>query len=278
MRRTQKPCSVSARTVHRQWNTDLNSTRARMTSTALSQHRCFFLKDLPPELRIRIYDYLVVYRSPLMPLVASRAHSKRIASYMDVLLINRQIYDEAAGHFYSFNEFQCTFDELCHCFWGYLPTIALNAQRFRHVRIDNIVFADPTSRAPEPCRVCFDNGNGLLDVLCSISFLHSVILSFADLQSFVKCYDTLTVERAGSADSMITASDIGAIHVSGGRLRIELRQPSLIQTWPVAAPKAKYKLDIKDYFDKMEGDYVFDTREDVCSSHLFMHAILLRLR
>ncbi|KAF2655767.1 hypothetical protein K491DRAFT_757978 [Lophiostoma macrostomum CBS 122681] len=62
---------------------------------------CFFMDELPPELRLEVYKYLVVADEPLS------GNGER-GLHLAVLRVNRQIHEEAKALFYARNKFHVT--------------------------------------------------------------------------------------------------------------------------------------------------------------------------
>lgn len=70
--------------------------------------KCFFLDALPLELRINVYEYLVVADSPLHGKTALKRKNKKYNLDLAILWTNHQIYDEAKSVFYRKNTFSVT--------------------------------------------------------------------------------------------------------------------------------------------------------------------------
>ncbi|KAF2712744.1 hypothetical protein K504DRAFT_427335 [Pleomassaria siparia CBS 279.74] len=66
--------------------------------------KCNFMDTLPPELRLGVYEYLVVSPSPLRGKTA-RKESDKAGLDLAILRVNRQIHDEALALFYGKNTF-----------------------------------------------------------------------------------------------------------------------------------------------------------------------------
>ncbi|KAF2798903.1 hypothetical protein K505DRAFT_321534 [Melanomma pulvis-pyrius CBS 109.77] len=69
--------------------------------------KCFFMDLLPLELRLTVYEYLVVSPTPLRGKTA-RKEDERTGLGLTVLRVNRQIYAEALPLFYGKNTFSIT--------------------------------------------------------------------------------------------------------------------------------------------------------------------------
>jgi hypothetical protein len=67
---------------------------------------CHFLDRLPPELRLAVYEYLVVTKEPLKGIPARNDHDYGLN--LDILRTNRQIHEEAKSLFYGKNTFYIT--------------------------------------------------------------------------------------------------------------------------------------------------------------------------
>ncbi|KAF3008959.1 hypothetical protein E8E13_011439 [Curvularia kusanoi] len=77
-----------------------------MASTSTSTSQSPFLDILPPELRLRIYDYLLVASQPLKGTLARR--TTRYGLDTKILRVNKQIYAEARNAFFGKNTFYIT--------------------------------------------------------------------------------------------------------------------------------------------------------------------------
>jgi hypothetical protein len=74
------------------------------TPKAEAPKKCSFLDKLPPELRLTIYEYLVISPSPLKGKTARKANEKT-GMNLNILRVNRQIHKEALPLFYGKNTF-----------------------------------------------------------------------------------------------------------------------------------------------------------------------------
>ncbi|KAF7198520.1 hypothetical protein HII31_00259 [Pseudocercospora fuligena] len=95
----------------------------------------FRLLDLPPELRNRIYEYVVVEENILIPSICH--HRERTYAVQPAITkVNRQIRDESLSVFYGCNKFEvhvhrCDFD----FFSEWMNTVGVsNRQRLRNIK------------------------------------------------------------------------------------------------------------------------------------------------
>lgn len=66
------------------------------------QERCLFLDDMPAELRVMVYETLVIGSEPIIAASHGKSDETRVPA-LSVLCVNRQIHDEAAAVFYARN-------------------------------------------------------------------------------------------------------------------------------------------------------------------------------
>ena len=211
---------------------------------------CFFLDKLPPELRFRIYEYSIVSEHRLAP--SSRRNSSKHAQSkppptdpsaseqidISLLLLNKQIYSEAADIFYSRNKFATHYDRFCKC-WSGKP-LHLNEAHIKRFKIQGINFDEEYHpRLWDRCKVCDTQCFWLIKYLNRLPNLKSVVLAFADVESFAVCLATVTRKlRVLGKGVGLETEEIGRVFVTGAHALIELRLPSLIRTWPKALANA----------------------------------------
>ena len=218
---------------------------------------CFFLEKLPPELRFRIYEYLIVSEHRLVPSSArgsskhtqpksSPGESNQTPPYLptdaidlSLFLLNKQIYSEAADIFYSRNKFATHYDHFCKCWSGKI--LHLNEAHIKRFKIQGINFDEEYyPRLWDRCKVCNTQGFWLVKYLNRLPNLKSVVLGFADVESFAVCLATVTRKlRVLGKGGVLETDEIGRVFITGAHALIELRLPSLIRTWPKALAKAK---------------------------------------
>ena len=120
------------------------------TPTALP---CSFLEKLPPELRIRIYEYLLVFSHRLVPYSREKGPKPARAALLfqrwgepetvyhavdtTIFRLNKEIYEEAADVFYNRNKFCVQFDYFCTC-WNSNCILRLNEMRIKHFKIQGV--------------------------------------------------------------------------------------------------------------------------------------------
>ena len=225
---------------------------------------CFFLEKLPPELRVRVYDYLLVFPQRLVPHVsqkstktASALSSRRRrddlatahpAVDITVFILNKQIYEEAADVFYSRNKFCVHFDYFCTC-WNTRYALRLNEERIKHFKVLGVNLDHEDPMLWDRCKMCSTDGFGLLKYVNSLPNLRSVAIAFANEESFASCAGTAGRKlRKLAKTASLEASNIGRLQITGTKALIELRLPSLIRSWPEASKRATSRLiiDISD--------------------------------
>jgi hypothetical protein len=232
---------------------------------------CFFLEKLPPELRFRIYEYLIVSEHRLVP-SSRRGSSKHNQTKpspgasgqtlappaneqidISLFLLNKQIYSEAADIFYSRNKFASHYDYFCKCWSG--RTLHLNEAHIKRFKIQGINFDEEYyPRLWDRCKVCDTQCFWLIKYLNRLPSLKSVILAFADVESFAVCLATAMRKlRVLGKGVVLETDEIGKVFITGAHALIELRLPSLIRTWPKALAKAKEPCPW-DFIDSSDED------------------------
>lgn len=229
---------------------------------------CFFLDRLPPELRVRVYEYLILSDFRLIPYVdhgvskgfdppsSTSKHDARALPKLNLslFLLNKQIYAESTDIFYTFNRFSIHYDDLCSCWSG--RRFQLNEAQIKHVKILGINFDEEYyPRLWSRCSVCDTQGFWLIKYLSKLPRLRRVVLSFADVESFALCASAVArkLGRLGRG-WRLEAKEIGKLLVVGTNTLIELRLPGLVRTWPNALARASEPCSW-DYYDSDDENY-----------------------
>ena len=213
---------------------------------------CLFLDALPPEIRIQIYGHLVISQHRLIPYKDRKlphGHQKTGEARnpepkglqlldLTVLLLNRQIYAEAADIFYSFNKFTTHYDDFCFCWRG--KHVSLDKAHIKHFKIQGINFDEEWDpRLWSRCRVCDTQGFWLMKSLNILPKLTSVTLAFQDVESYASCLSTVNRKlRQLGKNARLETGEIGRVFTTGTHTQFELRLPSLLRTWPHAVSRA----------------------------------------
>jgi hypothetical protein len=232
-----------------------------------STEPCLFLDALPPEIRIHIYGYLVLSEHRLIPyndrkLPQGREKPEealqpepkgRQPLDLSVLLLNKQIYAEAADIFYSFNKFTTHYDDFCFCWRG--KHVSLDKAHIKHFKIQGINFDEEWDpRLWSRCRVCDTQGFWLMKSLNSLPELTSVALAFQDVESYSSCLITVNRKlRQLGKNARLEAGEIGRVFTTGTHTQFELRLPSLLRTWPHALARAAE--ECVDGYDSDDEDW-----------------------
>jgi hypothetical protein len=213
---------------------------------------CFFLDKLPPELRVRIYEYLILSDCRLIPYAdhgaskghdppsSTRNHDARTLQKLSLslFLLNKQIYAESADIFYTFNRFSIHYDDLCSCWSG--KRFQLNEAQVKHFKINGINFDEEYyPRLWSRCRVCDTQGFWLVKYLSGLPQLRRVALSFEDVESFAVCASAVARKLGKLGKGLrLESGEIGKVFIKGTNASIELRLPGLVRTWPPALANA----------------------------------------
>ncbi|KAK3717989.1 hypothetical protein LTR37_005415 [Vermiconidia calcicola] len=264
---------------------------------------CFFLEKLPPELRLRVYEYLLLYPRRLVPYVAQKSQTTILPTsrwqretsssveYAQVditaFCLNRQIYEESANLFYGHNRFCVDFDDLCKC-WNKRHPFRLNENMVKRLKIGAINFDREGPALWGECNYCGSEGWALLKYLASLPNLRSASLTFANVESFASCgRATLRKLRKLSKGASLGADDIGRLQISGLDVRLELRLPELIRTFPLASSRQAEDAMHADYSGseevfgeavEMEAQMLFDEDTDDYSIYRTLRDILHHAR
>lgn len=254
-----------------------------------SDHPCYFLVKLPPELRFRIYEYLILSEHRLIPVPyhsTAKSPQEALSSLtkaapqvypidISILLLNKQIYAEAVDIFYTKNKFTVHYDDFCKCWNGH--TISLNGSKIKKFKIQGINFDEEYyPRLWARCHSCETQGFSLVKYLNGLPSLKKVSLAFGDVESFAVCVSAVArkVRKLGKGARLET-NEVGRVFVTGTKTSIELRLPALLRVWPPALAKANEAADEYDSDDSQHPLYNFVNRFGT-DSHLYLgtHDIL----
>lgn len=147
-----------------------------------------FLDLLPPELRLRIYEHLLVAPVPLKGTVARRSSKHNLST--SILRINKQIHAEARACFFSKNTFHIsslppldTTDADTAGAGAFEPPLqARDLPLIRHLQIDPLYYPKtlttfPGARGWKP--VCPAAERYIMNLTHVLSFVRSTLLSLA---------------------------------------------------------------------------------------------------
>ena len=230
--------------------------------SAAATKTCLLLERLPSELRVRIYDFLVLFPRQLVPQAAAkstnsdtnrfsrakrRGGSTNVGKLVDtnIFLLNRQIYEESADLFYGHNTFCVPYECLCTC-WTSKNKAILNEQRIKHLKVQDVEFEEPTFY--QQCKMCHSDGYGLVKHLNALPNLRSAVVVFPDVESFGSCGRSIMnrIHRLGKTAS-IEATEVGRFQTIDTKALIELRMPALIRCFPASISKWTAGMALEDY-------------------------------
>lgn len=161
------------------------------------------LLDLPSELRIRIYEFILGFARPLK-LRQTVAGSQNTT----LLRVNRQIYGESLPVLYDINDIAVTRNDFCKRTDVSLKT-PVQSQHIRHLLIrgfgESLACNFGLDRCDQ-CDVCEPSASGLLNALKSMPRLKSVVVDYhTHTSNFKRFSDTLSLsdmQRVGKMDSL----------------------------------------------------------------------------
>lgn len=193
-----------------------------------------FLDMLPPELRLRIYDYLLVADRPLKGVVARG--NARYGLDTKILRVNRQIYAEARNAFFGKNTFYITSLSALTCSsiegsGAFEPPLqAKDLPLIRHLEIDPLYY--PKTLKTEPGvggwkPICPAAERYIMNLTHLLTFVKATLLSLsfkADTRPYAGFSDEVVGVLAEEDDeSMDDSLDVRkiltAFHVIEGNLR-----------------------------------------------------------
>ena len=239
--------SENSRSMSTQSTAMEGATAQALATSDSATESCFFLQKLPIEMRVRVYDYLVVLTRRLVPCPDQKGKSPVDTT---LFLVNRQIYEEAADVFYSRNRFCVHFEYFCKC-WKTKYILHLNEKTIKHFKILDVNFDQVEPILWNQCKVCATDGFALLNYLSSLPNLRSVSIVFANEESFASCASAAARKlRRLAKTATLEAAEIGHLHINGIKALIELRLPVLIRTWSRALRNAGERLVLEDSDDE----------------------------
>ena len=188
--------------------------------------------DLPPEIRLRIYEHALRFDGILQrPVRAAAWRSfKGYTADISLLCTSRLLHKEAKDVFYECNRFVVSYNHICHCENVY-PHPALE-QRMGEIHITNFL---PRIDGAQTCRFCQDLGFGLIEHLLQLPKLNAVSLSFDDVWSFADFAPALLTKLATQHSTRLSSDEVGKIKVLGLRVRLDIDLPALYRAWAALA-------------------------------------------
>ncbi|KAK3114443.1 Glycosylphosphatidylinositol (GPI) anchor assembly protein [Teratosphaeriaceae sp. CCFEE 6253] len=195
--------------------------------------------DLPPELRLRIYEYaLPVGKDLRRPVGAATRHrSQGYAANISLLCASRLLYREARDVFYAVNSFVVAYNDICSCD-GEKPFPPLE-QRMGEIHITNIIL---DSDEPRTCKFCDTYGVGLLSQLVQVPTLRAASIDFEHTSSFAMVAHGLQLrQRALSAahQTELLSDEVGEVQIRGWKLQLTLKLAPLHRAWAALAGSEK---------------------------------------
>ncbi|KAF3046097.1 hypothetical protein E8E12_011044 [Didymella heteroderae] len=171
-----------------------------------------FLDLLPPELRIRIYEHLLVARTPLKGVVARRGSKYGLST--SILRTNKQIYAEARATFFSKNTFYVsslpppvfTDDDVQGSGAFEPPLQAKDLPLIRHLQVDPLYYPKNLKTQPGVAGwkpVCPAAERYIMNLTHVLTFVRSTLLSLS--------FKTDTRPYAGFSDEVFGALAVGEI-------------------------------------------------------------------
>ncbi|KAJ4410399.1 hypothetical protein N0V91_001883 [Didymella pomorum] len=228
-----------------------------------------FLDLLPPELRLRIYEHLLVANTPLQGVVARR--STKYALSTSILRTNKQIYAEARACFFSRNTFHIsslppvdTTDADTEGSGAFEPPLqAKDLPLIRHLVIDPLYYPKtlttvPGARGWKP--VCPAAERYIMNLTHILAFVRSTLLSlsfatdtrpyagFSD-EAFGASAMTLEEDDERLDDALDVKKILTSFHVIEGNLRFRqaVRELSAIRSVAVSFnfPESDFQFQVE---------------------------------
>ena len=192
-----------------------------------------FLDMLPPELRLRIYDYLLVAGKPLKGVIARR--NIRYGLDTKILRVNKQIYAEAKHAFFGKNTFYVTSllsqsDDDVEGSGAFEPPLQVkDLPLIRHLEIDPLYYPKKLkteSRAGRWKPVCPAAERYIMNLTHLLTFVDPTLLSLsfnADTRPYASFSDEdfgpLSPDDESLDDSLDMKKILTAFHVIEGNGR-----------------------------------------------------------
>ncbi|TKA83705.1 hypothetical protein B0A55_00288 [Friedmanniomyces simplex] len=188
--------------------------------------------DLPPELRLRIYEHALHFGCTLQkPLrAAAWRRSDGCTANVSLLRASKLIYREAIDILYDVNSFAISYNHVCYC-ENTFPYPALEP-RMRTIRITNFL---PRIDQPQTCNFCQSSGFGLLEHLMQMPKLNSAVIAFENVFSFADFVPELLRNLAAERTVELSSGEVGEVNVLGPESRLCFELPALQRAWSALA-------------------------------------------
>src|SRR5690242_16569083 len=224
------------------------------------------LDMLPPELRLRIYDYLLVADQPLKGVAARR--NTRYGLDTKILRVNKQIHAEARNAFFGKNTFYITSlpsqsdDDLDGSGAFEPPLQARDLPLIRHLEIDPLFYPKKLKTEPgvggwKP--ICPAAERFIMNLTHLLGFVKSTLLSLsftADTRPYANFSDEMFGALASDDESLDDSLDVKkvltAFHVIEGNVRFRNAMSNLVAVRNVAVAFAFPESDFNYKVEKTE--------------------------
>ncbi|KAF2629780.1 hypothetical protein BU25DRAFT_485828 [Macroventuria anomochaeta] len=228
--------------------------------------KSLFLDMLPPELRLRIYDYLLVADKPLKGVIARR--NTRYGLDTKILRVNKQIYAEARNAFFGKNTFYVTTlpsqsDDDVEGSGAFEPPLQVkDLPLLQHLEIDPLYY--PKKLRTEPSvggwkPICPAAERYIMNLTHLLTFVKSTLLSLsfkADTRSYASFSDevfgALSSDDESLDDSLDVKKVLTAFHIIEGNLRFTKAVSELVAVRSVSVGFSFPESDFKFKVEKQE--------------------------
>ncbi|KAF9698152.1 hypothetical protein EKO04_003612 [Ascochyta lentis] len=223
-----------------------------------------FLDLLPPELRLRIYDYLLVANEPLRGVSARR--STKYGLDTRILRVNKQIYAEARNAFFGKNTFYVTStpiqsDDDVEGSGAFEPPLQLkDLPLIRHLTIDPLYYPKELRTEPDVGGwkpICPAAERYVMNLTHLLAFVKSTLLSLS-FKADTRPYANFSDEAFGAYSSDDESADeesldikkvLTAFHVIEGNRRFTKAMSGLtaVRNIPVAFsfPESEFNFNVE---------------------------------
>lgn len=221
---------------------------------------------LPPELRLRIYDYLLVADKPLKGVVSRR--NTRYGLDTKILRVNNQIYAEARNVFFGKNTFHITSlpsqdDDDTEGSGAFEPPLQVkDLPLMRHLEIDPLFYPKKLRMVPgiggwKP--ICSAAERYIMNLTHLLTLVKSTLLSLsfkADTRPYAtlsdKVFGAISSDDESFDDSLDVKKVLTAFHVIEGNLRFTKAMSELSAVKNVAVAFAFPESDFNFNVEKGE--------------------------
>ncbi|KAH6618640.1 hypothetical protein C7974DRAFT_400543 [Boeremia exigua] len=226
-----------------------------------------FLDMLPPELRLRIYDYLLVADEPLKGVIARR--NTKYGLDTKILRVNKQIYAEARNAFFGKNTFHITSmpstsdDDVEGCGAFEPPLQVRDLQLIRHLEINPLYYpkklrTEPSVSGWKP--VCPAAERYIMNLTHVLGFVQSTLLSLSfmtDTRPYASFSDEVfgalsSDDESMDDDSLDVKKVLTAFHVIEGNVRFRSAIADLMAVRNVAVAFSFPESDFNYHVEKQE--------------------------